>query len=98
MRLLLAQEGLTEIDARHDEQAFGSWSIDLEHTPPLRVLWDGKEGWALIQWKTDKTWQGLPVWDDLWVERNGDDASPEALRRAMRSAVAFAQSAAGRQR
>lgn len=95
MRRFLAQEGLTEIDARYDERAFGSWSIEIKHTPPLRLLWDGKEGWVFIQWRTEQTWQGFPVWDDLW-DRNRDDATPEALRRALESAIAFAVAAASR--
>jgi hypothetical protein len=45
----LAEAGFRESAARYDASAFGSWGVSMEHEPPLRVVWDGKERWLLVQ-------------------------------------------------
>ena len=52
----LRGEGFRETEARNDQAAFGSWVITLDTDPPLRVVWDGKERWLIIQARHDNEW------------------------------------------
>lgn len=74
---LLKGEGFSTTE-RYDAEAFGSWLVEVKVDPRLRVVWDGKDGWLIVQRKTTELFDGQPVWDDLWVARDPDEQSPEA--------------------
>lgn len=51
--LQLLRKEFLPVHASHvDYENFGSWWIDLSTHPPVRALWDGKEGWAIVQTAT----------------------------------------------
>jgi hypothetical protein len=65
--------------------AFGSWLVAIEHSPRLRVVWDGKDGWAVIQLQTDELFAGRPVWKDIWIGTTSEDQTPHGIVRALQS-------------
>jgi hypothetical protein len=66
---LLAAAGLAIDETRYDAPAFGSWVVSISTAPRLRIVWDGKDGWLLVQRETSRTFSGFSEWDDLWLER-----------------------------
>lgn len=64
---LLTEAGFKATLHEYDRMAFGSWWVELSSRPPLRVVWDGKDGWLIIQEKTDEVFNNEPVWKDLEV-------------------------------
>jgi hypothetical protein len=48
-RALLSAAGLTVRGSRYEHEVFGSWWIEVEATRPLRIVWDGKDHWAIVQ-------------------------------------------------
>ena len=85
-RALLAEKGFTEAEGgiRYTGEAFGSWVITLAHQPRLRIVWDGKDGWAVIQAELirDRRTYGDP-WQDLWIGKQDEDQAPDAVVRAL---------------
>ncbi len=79
---LLRKEGLAVRDSTFHAEAFGSWWIELATEPSLRLVWDGKEGWAIVQ-----TFSEVPSrknrWDDRWIGRDRHQAPAEIVRRAL---------------
>jgi hypothetical protein len=67
---LLRGRGFVVEQSSYDHQCFGSWWVSVAHHPPLRIVWGGKDGWAVVQRQTSKRFQGLPIWQDLWVGRD----------------------------
>ena len=73
-----AQEhGFTEDEVDpYTGQSFGSWYVTVAHQPRLRVIWDGKDGWMIIQRETNRPYHWDPHqrdWDVLWVAKQPDD-------------------------
>jgi len=61
-------------DDRYHKEAFGSWYIIIEATPDIRLVYDGKENWIIIEQKTARVFNGLPVWSEIWIARNPAEA------------------------
>ena len=74
---LLNQSGFIIDEARFDHESFGSWFIYVGSNPRLRIVWDGKDGWLIIQRETSKIFNGLRIWEDLWVGRELCEQNPE---------------------
>src|SRR6266511_2864645 len=48
-RALLVDRGFAEDDVQaYTGEAFGSWLVTLRTSPRLRIIWDGKDEWAII--------------------------------------------------
>ena len=60
-------------EARYDARAFGSWFIVVDTRPPLRVVWDGKDGWLYVQRRADEIHTGNQVWENLRILKNPPD-------------------------
>ena len=62
-------------DSSYDEQLFGSWSIELtrDGLPKQQVVWDGKDGWLIVQ-----AFASSGSWMDKWVGRKKSEHTPEA--------------------
>jgi hypothetical protein len=76
-RDLLTERGFEEDDATFNADAFGSWVISVSHTPRLRVVWDGKDEWAIIQAELNGNVQ------DLWIGKRSEDVTPDAMVQAL---------------
>jgi hypothetical protein len=74
---LLTEAGLDITERRYDRQAFGSWFIEMETDPSLRVVWDGKDGWLIVQEKTDEIFNDQPVWKEIDVVKDTNAQTPE---------------------
>ena len=61
----------------YNRKAFGSWYVEIASTPPLRLVWDGKDGWLILQERTDEMFNGQPVWKDLEVIKSSAEQTPE---------------------
>ena len=72
-----ARRGVEVRDASGDGEAFGSWKMDLPSTPPIRLIWDGKDQWFVIERRTARTVDGQPVWDTLWTGLRGANQNLE---------------------
>lgn len=77
MKELLLSAGFDVDEASYHHDAFGSWLVGVRTVPRHRVVWDGKDRWLVVQKETSGTFQGLPVWDDVWIERDAKDESSE---------------------
>jgi hypothetical protein len=99
-RALLAERGFTEDEVMpYTGDDFGSWAIALSHAPRLRIVWDGKDGWVIIQWEG----VGVPrppgyspwevPWEDLWIGKQPEDVTPDAVVKALEQLCAFANAA-----
>jgi hypothetical protein len=88
---LLRSERVVVQESRYDAHAFGSWYIELEMDPAVRLLWDAKDRWVHVQTSTPRSpspRDGDP-WEDRWIGRNPEDQTPSQL---VRHALAFARS------
>ncbi len=45
--------------AEYDEQAFGSWYIQIEFSPPLRIAHDGRDKTIVLEEKKKNEWNCL---------------------------------------
>lgn len=78
-RELLRDRGFTVAGAAYDEAHFGSWWISVAQEPPLRIVWDGKDGWVILQRETGERFQGRPVWEDVWIGRDRETQTAELV-------------------
>ncbi len=76
---LLKRARFKSTERRYDRQAFGNWFIELSSRPPLRVVWGGKDGWLILQQRTEETFNDLPVWKDLKVVKEAQAQRPERV-------------------
>jgi len=69
-------------EAKFHESSFGSWYITIEAKPDCRLVYDGKENWLLVEQKTDKIFNGIPVWSEVWIAHEPTEADlPNGIRR-----------------
>ena len=73
---LLTSAGF-ESTHEYNRKVFGSWYIEVASTPLLRVVWDGKDGWLILQERTDETFNDQPVWKDMNVIKHSAEQTPE---------------------
>lgn len=70
-RKKLTDSGLKVLIAKYHSATFGSFYIELKASPDCRLVWDGKDAWFVVQEKTNELFNGIPVWNDIWVgEKN----------------------------
>jgi hypothetical protein len=55
MSRMLSAEGFSVVRAEYQRRSFGSWIIDIAATPPVRVVWDGKESCLCVEKGTEQT-------------------------------------------
>jgi hypothetical protein len=91
-RALLAERGFVEEENSYDEEAFGSWLITVDHAPRLRILWDGRDEWPIIQGELLGVRPDLP-WTDLWAGKRLEEVTPAAIVMALESVREFAAEA-----
>jgi hypothetical protein len=48
----LSTQSVSAVHSEYRAREFGSWFIDVAATPPLRVVWDGKESCLSVQTQT----------------------------------------------
>lgn len=70
----LRDAGLNERAAHYDDASFGSWYIEIEAKRSLRVVWDGKDGWLILQGKNVEG-----GWEDLWIAKTEAEQTPSAI-------------------
>ena len=83
----LLEQGSVEVqDAPEGVGPFGSWHLVLHATPPLRLMWDGKDQWFVIEQWTLNPADGQSEWKGVWAGPQGRDQDPEP---AVAKAVEF---------
>ena len=72
---LFRRAGFRVNDCRYEEEQFGSWWIELsrEGLPRQRVVWDGREGWLLIE-----VFASSGTWMDKWIGREKSEQTASA--------------------
>jgi hypothetical protein len=65
--------------AEHRPDVYGSWYIELAGDPALRIVWDGKDAWLMLQRKTSELFLGAPVWENVVTLREVLDGGPESV-------------------
>ena len=80
VRSKLLELGYREQAARYDQSVFGSWFVEIEQNPPLRVIWEGKDGWLILQREA-----AVGRWEDVWLAKSETERTLEALIRAVAS-------------
>jgi hypothetical protein len=91
-RALLAERGFVEEETRYDEEAFGSWLISVDDKPRLRILWDGRDGWLIIQGELLRVRPDDP-WTDLWIGKQPEDVTAAAVVMTLEAVRDFAAEA-----
>lgn len=69
--------GLVIKEQVYQEKAFGSWYVVIATTPSLRLVWDGKEGWYVVEEETGEKFNGFQQWKELWIEQ---DPNPQSIQ------------------
>jgi hypothetical protein len=90
LQQLLSVNGFPILEANYSRDSFGSWHVTLSTTPRRRVIWDGKDGWLILQEKTEERFGDDFVWRDLWIERTPADQTCEPAVEALRRETATA--------
>jgi hypothetical protein len=67
---LLRERGESIRSQEYREREFGSWYVVVSVKPARRLVWDGKDGWYVVEEETSERFNGLPVWRDLWIDRH----------------------------
>ncbi len=66
-RTLIMATGCIIEEAEYNPKVFGSWYIIVSSKPRCRLVWDGKEESLMVERVTDKLFNGLPLWDEVWI-------------------------------
>ena len=85
-RELLGECGFAEEDLiPYTGDVFGSWIVTVAGAPRLRVVWEGKDGWAVIQAELlgRPRPRGYPKWEDVWIGKQPEDLVPEEVVKAL---------------
>ena len=74
-QVVLRDAGYQISAAWYDEEMFGSWGIEVtrEGLPKQQVVWDGKDGWLVVQ-----AFASSGSWMDKWVGRKKSEQTVEA--------------------
>jgi hypothetical protein len=80
VRSKLVEVGCREGAAEYHESAFGSWFVEIEQNPQLRVVWDGKDRWLRVQRE-----DAVGKWESVWVAKTESGQTLEALVHAIAS-------------
>ncbi len=83
LQALLVGAGLEILDARFDQSSFGSWFVTVGTEPRLRAVWDGKEGWVVVQKQTSARDSS---WHDIWIGRDHDEQNAQRVAETIRAA------------
>jgi hypothetical protein len=67
---LLTRAGFAVTEAHYHAQDFGSWDVVAEATLRVRIVWDGRDGWLIVQRQSDESPNSPPEWTDVWIERD----------------------------
>ena len=78
---VLSASGLTPRSHRYEDSVFGSWWIEVDANPLLRIIWDGKDGWAVVQCAGKGRRADENAWEDSWIGRKPEEQTPARLVR-----------------
>lgn len=81
----LEAEGMQVLASKYYQRVFGSWFIEVKGNPLVRVSWDGREGWVIIE-----TAQGKATWVERWIGRTPEEQSVEVVVQKVRELVGTA--------
>jgi hypothetical protein len=84
---LLSDAGYVIADSNYDPESFGSWWILLRAQVSHRLVWDGKDQWLILQRQTGPSDLAESTWEDLWVEKDARQATPEDLLQLIQETV-----------
>jgi hypothetical protein len=84
LQQLLRDTGFAIVKAAYWRESFGSWYVIVSSTPRRRVIWDGRDGWLILQEETEERFRYEFVWHDAWIGRTSVDQTCEAALEALR--------------
>ena len=90
---LLEKRGFVVTERRpHTGDAFGSWLIVVDTTPRLRIVWEAKDEWTVIQGELlhQARPRGQSEWKDLWIGKRSEDVTPDEAVNALERLRDFA--------
>lgn len=87
LRRLLTDAGYAVADSSYSPESFGSWWILLRGQTSYRLVWDGKDQWLILQRQAGPSESNESVWEDLWVEKDARQATPENLLQLVQETV-----------
>jgi hypothetical protein len=90
----LVRAGFAIDDASYSDESFGSWLVVVETVPRIRVVWDGKDGWLLVEIETTNVFAGITVWETRTTCREVADQTTSRAVSAVREARAAQQEVA----
>jgi hypothetical protein len=91
----LIAEGFA-VQRDYHEAPFGSWVIEIEYAPRLRLNFDGRDRWLSLEWETERLFGGGRVWDTLWIGKTEIDLTVRMAVAMVRSVAEFADAVRGR--
>lgn len=78
IRPTLIGQGFTLHEEREHTEAFGSrYAIFVSGDEGIRLEWDGKERWFVLEHAPDSVYSKHPPWIDLQLARWGDELTRE---------------------
>ena len=77
-RSALAEAGYRQSEAESHHAGFGSWWVIIDAVPRARVVWDGTDGWLIVQREESGDWS------DAWIGKNPAEQTPERLVSVLR--------------
>jgi hypothetical protein len=79
--VLLTASGLKPRSHEYEEKVFGSWWIEVDGDPRLRIIWDGKNASVVVQRLATRTppRRDEDAWEDRWVGRDRAEQTPARL-------------------
>ena len=87
LRRLLTDAGYAVADSSYSPESSGSWWILLRGETSYRLVWVGKDQWPILQRQAAPSDLGESNWEDLGVEKDIRQATPEDLLQLIRETV-----------
>jgi hypothetical protein len=84
LQQLLRDTGFAVVDAACSGASFGSWHVTVSTTPRRRVVWDGRDGWLILQDETERPVRNNLIWHDVWIAKGLAEQTCEAALDALR--------------
>jgi len=71
---------MTIVKAEYLTRQFGSWWIIVKvKNDFLRIVWNSRDQWVLIQLKTKEIFDNQYIWKDEWVLKRSEDHYAEPI-------------------
>lgn len=80
VRDLTIEAGLSVANAEYSDDLAGSWWVVVHlNDSYLRIVWNNRDRWAVVQNMTNEIFGGQAVWNDIRTIKRRQDFLPERV-------------------